>query len=441
MRILERKSGDMLVEFRVGNYRSFRDLTTLSMIAAQLRSKDSKLDQNNVFQIPGAPPLLTTAAIYGPNASGKSNLIRAFHFMRSFVLGSTKETRAIGAIDVESFRLHTKTIDQPSHFEVVFVAGGKRYRYGFEVTKERVEEEWLFYVPRTREARLFERWGDEIKLGPSFKEGRGLVDKTRPNALFLSVAAQFNGPIAQQIVQWFQHMGVISGIQDLDIRVYTMRRFLDDPNAAKEITALIKRLDLGIVDLNVQEAPVAREALPEGLPEAVQDALLALMDASSMKLTVATSHPIYDEQGKRANVVDFDLDTHESEGTKKLFALAGPLVDTLKNGRVLVVDELDARLHPLLTREIVSLFNSPRTNPKHAQLIFTTQDTNLLDNRFLRRDQVWFTEKDRQGASHLYSLVEFKVRNDAAFEKDYVRGRYGAIPYLGGLRQMIGEEV
>lgn len=431
----------MLIEFRVGNYRSFRDLTTLSMIAAKLRSKDAKLDQNNIFQIPGAPPLLTTAAIYGPNASGKSNLIRAFHFMRNFVLGSTRETRASGAIDVESFRLHTKTVDQPSHFEVVFVAGGKRYRYGFEATKERVEEEWLFYVPRTREARLFERWGDEIKLGPSFKEGRGLIDKTRPNALFLSVAAQFNGPIAQQVVQWFQHMGVISGLQDIDIRVYTMRRFLDDPNATKEITALIKRLDLGIVDLDVQETPVAREALPEGLPDAIRDAFAALMDASSMKLTVATSHPLYDEQGKRVAVVDFDLDEHESEGTKKLFALAGPLVDTLKNGHVLVVDELDARLHPLLTREIVSLFNSPRTNPKHAQLIFTTQDTNLLDNRFLRRDQIWFTEKDRQGASHLYSLVEFKVRNDAAFEKDYVRGRYGAIPYLGDLRQMIGEEV
>jgi hypothetical protein len=133
----------------------------------------------------------------------------------------------------------------------------------------------------------------------------------------------------------------------------------------------------------------------------------------------------------------FDLDKHESEGTKKLFAMAGPLVGALKDGKVLVIDELDARLHPMMTREIVNLFNSKQTNPQHAQLIFTTQDTNLLDNRLLRRDQIWFTEKDRQGATQLYSLAEFKVRNDEAFERNYIQGRYGAVPFLVDLRGIL----
>ena len=136
----------------------------------------------------------------------------------------------------------------------------------------------------------------------------------------------------------------------------------------------------------------------------------------------------------------FDLDEHESEGTKKLFSLSGPLVDTLRRGDVLIIDEFDARLHPLMTKEIVRLFNDPLRNPKHAQLVFATQDTSLLDNQLLRRDQIWFVEKDRQGASYLYSLAEFKVRNDATYEKDYIHGRYGAIPYLGGMRHVLQEQ-
>jgi len=174
------------------------------------------------------------------------------------------------------------------------------------------------------------------------------------------------------------------------------------------------------------------------MPNELRQAFLTLLSRPDAELiSVKTSHTKYGEDNRPVGREVFDLDKHESEGTKKLFALAAPLIDTLKLGRVLIVDELDARLHPLLTREIVSLFNSNKTNPNHAQLVFTTQDTNLLDNRFLRRDQVWFTEKDRQGVTRLYSLAEYKVRNDASFERDYILGRYGAIPYLGDLRQVV----
>jgi uncharacterized protein len=154
-------------------------------------------------------------------------------------------------------------------------------------------------------------------------------------------------------------------------------------------------------------------------------------------VSIKTYHRRFDAANQHVDKVVFNLDEHESEGTKKLISLSGPLVDTLQRGRILIVDELDARLHPLLTQKIIRLFNDPRSNPNHAQLIFATHDTNLLDNHLLRRDQIWFTEKDRQGASHLYSLADFKVRNDASFEKDYIQGRFGAIPYLGNLHFIV----
>lgn len=431
----------MIIEFSVGNFRSFRDIVTLSMVAAKLRAKNKALDENNVFDVPGAPLLLASAIIYGANASGKSNLIAAIDFMQRFVIDSPKETRATGAIDVESFRLSTTTINQPSHFEIVFVLDDKRYRYGFEVTQERVVEEWLFYVPRTREARLFERFDDEIKLGESFKEGRDLIEKTRPNALFLSVVAQFNGPIAQKVVGWFRGLGIISGLSVQGMMGYTLRRWLEDKNTSK-MRQFIQQLDLGIRDISVEKALASLEPFPdEDMPDELRKIIEPFREFLSREdvesFTVITEHPVFDQEGMRVGNEKFDLGKHESKGTQKLFAFSGPLFDTLEKGKVLFVDELDARLHPLLTREIVRLFNSRQTNPHHAQLIFTTQDTSLLDNRFLRRDQIWFMEKDKQGATHLYSLAEYKVRNDASFERDYIQGRYGAIPYLGDLRQIV----
>ncbi len=404
----------MLIEFSVGNFRSFRDKATFSMVAANLSAKEKVLDENNTFEPEGGPRLLTSAAVYGANASGKSNLVRAMGFMREFVLNSPKGTRPTGGIDVEPFRLSTTTASQPSHFEIVFIAEGRRYRYGFEVTSERVEREWLFHVPRSREARLFERMENNIQLGGGFKEGREIDEHTRPNALFLSVVAQFNGPIAQAVTQWFRTLGLAPGLEDVGMRSYTLRSFVDGAYR-DDIRELMKRLDLGIEDVIVE-----RIAAPDYEPYAVR-----------------TMHKCSDNGDQGAAQEVFDLESQESEGTQKLFALAGPLANALRSGHLLVIDEFDARLHPLMTREIASLFNSSTTNPHHAQLIFTTQDTNLLDNRFFRRDQIWFTEKDRFGATHLYSLAEFKVRNDASFERDYVRGRYGAIPFLGELRQIV----
>jgi len=430
----------MLIEFTVGNFRSFRDPQTLSMVAAPIKSKEPVLDENVIIQQKNSPALLSSAVVYGANASGKSNLVQAIGFMKWFVINALKETKAAGGIGIEPFRLSTETINEPSHFEIAFIESGKRYRYGFEVTPERVTAEWLYFVPSTREARLFEREGDAITVGSYFKEGRKLASQTRPNALFLSVAAQFNHPLAQRLINWFRRVGIISGVNDMGMMPFTLMQLAEGEHG-QAIRELICRLDLGIGDLQVEKVTVTgKSQFPEEMPEEVRQAFLTILSSADTEgVAVHTSHIRYDADGNPAGQELFDLDEHESEGTQKLFTLSGPLLDTLADGDVLVVDEMDARLHPLLTREIVSLFNHKSTNPNGAQLIFNTQDTNLLDNSLFRRDQIWFVEKDRQGASHLYSLAEFKVRNDKDYKRGYMQGRYGAIPYLSSLQAIVGE--
>jgi uncharacterized protein len=413
----------MLIEFSVGNYRSFQETVTFSMVAANLVAKHKHIDEQNVIPVAAGFSLLRSAAIYGANASGKSNLAKAMDFMQKFMVNSSRETQSTDEIPYEPFRLSTETENQPSFFELVFLMAGQRYRYGFEVDQHQIVSEWLFYVPKARETKLFERDREVIQASKAF-EADGIAPRTRRNALFLSVAAQFNVKIAENILTWLtQKIRIISGLQDDSHAAYTMNCLLEHKNR-DEILELIKRLDLGISDLEVKP----QLSLPEEMPENLKR--LIIRGKLSKASAITTLHHKFDAEGKAQATERFDLHQHESEGTQKVFALAGLLVDTLKEGKVLIIDELDARLHPLMTLEIVRLFNSTEANPHQAQLVFMTHDTNLLDNQLFRRDQIWFTEKDRYGATHLYSLAEYKVRNDAAFENDYIKGRYGAIPYI-----------
>lgn len=428
----------MIIEFSVGNYKSFQETTTFSMVAAKIVAKKKAIDDNNVFDVRDNLKLLRSAAVYGANASGKSNLINAMAFMRRFVINSSREGQAKEEIDVEPFRLNTATIGQPSSFEIVFFLEELQYRYGFEVTKQEVRSEWLFCVPTSKEARLFDRKYGEITVSNAFKEGKDLTDKTRSNALFISVVAQFNGPLAEKILLWFRDLRINFGIRDVAGQQYT-KRLLSNDRYKAQIVEFMKRLDLGIVDIQyrgtVEEEIVSDESRLLSRQLRLQEATLFDRDSQRVK----TIHVKFDSAGEPGAYEEFDIEKNESEGTKKLFALAGYLVDTLAKGKTLVVDEFDARLHPVLTREIVRLFNSSETNPLNAQLIFATHDTNLLGNDFFRRDQIWFAEKDRLGSTHLYSLVEYKIRNDASFEKDYIRGKYGAIPFIGDLSDFLDE--
>ncbi|MDJ0514738.1 MAG: ATP-binding protein [Trichodesmium sp. MO_231.B1] len=422
----------MLIEFSVGNYLSFKETVTLSMVAANVTARDKSVDENNVFQVDEELSLLKSVAVYGANASGKSNLIKAMAFMRWFVLNSSKETQIEDAINVEEFKLSTESEGKPSFFEIVFILEDKLYRYGFEVDEKQVISEWLFYVPKVRESKLFERDENGIKMTKVFKEGQLISDKTRNNALFLSVNAQFNGKISTSILRWFRDLNIISGLHS-DVYQRVTVEYLEDSEYENEIIQLVRKWDLGIDDIKIDTKNVLLEEFPRIYSEEFRKFML---DAGAYTDEIKTVHKKYDSEGKMVSKVVFNFEENESEGTKKLFAFAVPILQSLRYGYILIIDELDARLHPIITRAIIYLFNSNQTNPENAQLIFTTHDTNLLSNKIFRRDKIWFTEKDRQGATDLYSLVEYKVRNDASFESDYIKGRYGAIPFLGNLTEL-----
>jgi hypothetical protein len=437
----------MLIEFSVGNYRSFHAPVTLSMQAAKLRSRDKQLDENSMVHV-GGLSLLRSAAIYGANASGKSNLIRAMGWMRRFVLQSSKESQVGEPTGVDPFRLSTTTPEAPSYFQIVFYLDGMRYRYGFEIDSEVVRSEWLYHANK-RETRLFIREGDAYDLSSVFKEGHGLEARTRPNALFLSVVAQFNGNLAIALLDWFRRgFNIISGLEDVTYRGFTLRRFEEDEAFRQRVVAFVREADLGIANISIERQPFGEAGVPENLRHVVAEVVKEVIERDAGRYArddvwvnqIQTTHKVYDQQQTMVGLETFDMQEQESQGTQKIFNLSGPLMDTLEKGKVLVIDEMEARLHPFITRAIIQLFNASQTNPHNAQLIFATHDTGLLSHRFFRRDQIWFTEKDRYGATDLYALSELQVRNDASFDKDYVRGKYGAIPFIGGLYDLFGAQ-
>ena len=261
--------------------------------------------------------------------------------------------------------------------------------------------------------------------------------------MFLSVTAQFNGEISTTILKWFKEkLRIISGLDDQKYANVTFKQLLDN-NGKKNILKFLAIADLGISDIKLKPYDVEHDEVPKGLKEIVLKKIKSKeeegkpTDKLREVLRLLTIHPKYDKDNFKIETVPFEFGV-ESEGTKKLFAMSGLLISALTEGNVLVVDELDSRLHPMLTKFLIELFNSNETNKSNAQLIFATQDTNLLTNRIFRRDQIWFTEKDRYGATDLYSLVEYKVRADASFDKDYILGKYGAIPFLGDPKSLLG---
>lgn len=431
----------MLIEFAFGNFRSFDQPVTLSMLATSLRD-NPELDESNIFQV-GKLHLLRSAAIYGANASGKSNIVRAMIFFRNLVRNSATKLQAGEKIELERFKLNVLSREKPAYFQIIFLHNGKRYRYGFEVDDRRIHSEWLYHSIQ-RETRLFIREGDVFDVSAAFKHEApiSLQEKTRANALFLSVLAQFNSPTAISLLNWFDvHFRGISGLDDSTYAGYTLKQFEKDETFRQRVRDMVRLADIGIQDISLKNVSVNHLNLPDELREMLIN-IAKKEGKSESELEVKkleTIHPIFDgeiQTGEEA----FDMDD-ESEGTQKFFALLGPLFHSLENGGVLLIDELEARLHPLLTRELVRLYNSPKSNPHNAQLIFITHDASLLGECLLRRDQVWFTQKNRFGATELFSLAEMKERKDASYLKNYLNGQYGAIPHIALLRAYIEQEL
>jgi len=429
--LFNRKEGKMLVNFRVENFKSFKDLTEFSMEATKLKN----LRESNTFDINNIS-LLKSAVIYGANASGKSSLLKAMETMKEFIENSIsiKET---DNFEVQPFLLNNETAKKETFFEIEFIIDEILYRYGFNIAIDAIiRKEWLFQKKlqsKARENRLFERDEQEIILGNLFKEGRLLSEKTRENALFLSVVAQFNGVISEKILLWFKQFNHISNTRSDEFKHYSFDK-LEDDKFKEKIVTLIKNADVGISD--IKKKKISYEELKVDNPklDELPSFLIDEMKKNGLS-TIETSHIQYKEENSFNQFISFPLKM-ESDGTQKLLALSAPIIETLITGEILVVDELDNSLHTELVQEIVKLFNSEETNPNRAQLIFTTHDTNLLNQKFFRRDQIWFTQKDIYGASELYSLIDYgkgKTRDDLVLEKNYLNGNFGAIPQIVSL--------
>lgn len=422
----------MLIELSVTNFRSILERQTLSMAASAYFKELESLNTFVPNQDDGVPRLLRSSVLYGPNASGKSTLIQALQFMEWQVLNSQKESQAGDKIDVVPFKLTAASRTADSEFEIVFVEQGVRYEYGFRCNRERFSEEWLIAYPLGRAQKWFHRvfdadvGKDAYRFSLSFLGGRQRqvwATQTRPNALFLSTAVQLNNEQLKPAYDWFKsRLRVLDSINGVSAS-YSLRRCADDSDRSR-IVAFMNSADLSIADVRVKETSFSADFLPNDMPAAVREEFIKDMTGKKM-VEARFFHKDVDTQG----IVEFD-ELEESDGTRALFAFAGPWLDVLENERVLVVDELDTSLHPLLVHHLVKRLHHEGTK---AQLIFTTHDTTLLSQKLLRRDQVWFVEKDDKSATRLYPLSDFSPRDNEAIERGYLNGRYGGIPFLRDL--------
>jgi AAA15 family ATPase/GTPase len=425
----------MLLEFTTGNFLSIKTKKTLSLEATSIKEHlNTNVVKFDRFQ------LLRGAVIYGANASGKSNLIKAMSTMRRIVKQSF-DASSTDELGITPFLLSTETSDKPSFFEILFLIDAVRYRYGFEIDNTSVKSEWLFESRKKSEKLLFIREEDGIDVSPGFKEAKNLEEKTRDNALFLSVLDQFNGSTAKSIMKWFSNFITISGLLHERYKNVTFK-MLEDENTKSQLLDFYKKLDVGFDEIDLEKKPFDTKDLTKLFNEEIAKQFMSDIEGKS-KIEIKTIHKKYNNENEVVGFEKFDMRRQESSGTNKVFNISGPIFNVLKDGGVLIIDELDASLHPLITLMITKLFNSPEFNKTNAQLIFATHDTNLFEYGRYRRDQIYFVEKDIYGASDLYSLVEYKedggkkIRNDRSFEKDYIQGRYGAIPTIGNLNKLL----
>jgi len=418
----------MMIDFTVGNFLSFHAKRTLSFEASGI----SEFPEN-IIKV-GGLKLLRSAVVYGANSSGKSNLIKGMDRMRDLILNSVK-LNDNESLEYTPFLLSSAG-NEPTFFEMRFYCLDKIFRYGFEHNEKIIINEWLFVKQGSRkEVALFIRTPEGIGVTSEFGEGIDKEKSTNDNRLFISLVAQLGGKTSKNILEWFRGYNVLSGIEHKDYTGFSLRMLLQKIKGFEESLSLYQRLKLGFTDINVKEVEFSSNELPSNMPDNMRSKLVKELQGKTM-VSIKTVHNRYDESGRVIGNILFDKDENESEGTKKVFDLSGPIFDTLLGGKILVIDELDAKLHPLLTIQIIKLFNDPDTNPNNAQLFFATHDTNLLNAGLFRRDQIWFTEKDTKEQTDLYNLIEFKlpdgskVRNDSNLELNYIRGRYGAIPFI-----------
>lgn len=421
-----------ILRFTVENFRSIAERKYISFVPDAIKDEP----RSNVCSTGGIDYLRTTA-IYGANSSGKSNLVNAISCMSAIIVRSVKMNDN-EPLPYFPFRLDKQSPQNPTLYELDFVVEGIRYRYGFSNRERNICEEWLSRVENHGGIKhLFVRNAEGIGVNEKlFPEGKNLESRTNDNRLFLSLVGQLGGSVSNSIIHFFDDtLNVLSGLDTDDYTSFTKHMLNDHLAGCEDMKHFFSRVRLGFSDLSTTVHEFDAGELPADLPHEMRERLVRSLSGKK-RVNVFATHGIYDEEGKQIETADFNFTEMESAGTQKLFDMAGPIFDTLHCGSILVIDELDAKMHPIISRELVALFNDPLRNAKGAQLVFTTHDTNLLSSHLLRRDQVWFTEKDSRERTDVYSLRQIvlpdgtKPRGDGNLERNYIRGRYGAVPYI-----------
>ena len=456
----------MLIEFTITNFRSFRDEQRFSLVA----SNADKTLTDNVSVVPGFKHrLLRSAVIYGPNASGKSNLILALGFVHLLILRAAQSAPTPGyrLLDhplLKPFALEIASSTAPTRFEFHLLHEGVRYQYGLVLDRCAIREEWLIAYPKGQPQIWFERhWrgsvgedtqpsqpgreqtplfdssefdllsrGDADRytwyFGPRLTgEKQRLADLSRLDVPFLSTGATFGNQQLRHVFDWFaRKLSVLNVWGRPDLVSETAKRTIDNPGLHAKVRDLLAHADFGIKDFRVQEIPIKEDSKLGDFPEQLLHGMDSL-DFHRVDIRMRHSAPSMPEKS-----VEFERDD-ESLGTLRFFGLIGPVVDALSNGSTLCVDEFDGSLHPLLVRQLIELFHSSETNPLQAQLVINTHDVTLLDSQLFRRDQIWFTEKYPDGAARLTPLTDYHPRKEESLMRGYLQGRYGGVPLLDEL--------
>lgn len=434
----------MLLEFKVSNYRSIGEEQIMSLIPAP-KQKDHL--QNIITK--GRYQALNAISLYGPNGGGKSNILKAMSLLDRLVHVSAR-TSSTTRLPHDPFLLRDGWDEKPTGFEISFVIDENRYRYGLEFTESEIKREWLFRKSVGREVYIFLREGEIIDTSSGFRGSKKIIDAaieaTRTNALFLSICDILNIEEAKNIMNWFKHFNMLDGSEE-DIRTVSLsesREYKD------KIRQYLSNLGLGIFDVQITTKDFEEAEVPTDLPDNLRSQLIDKLKGSK-SYNVYALHKIYDSEGKPTEKMhSWDFFERESAGTQKAFKLSGPILWALANGGVLIIDEIEAAMHPIMTLNTIELFLDKESNPNNAQLIFATHDTNLLSYSHLRRDQICFAEKNKWESTEIYSLSDFvyfdeknggfkseKERPDTDKEKRYFEGRYGAIPVLGDFQKAI----
>lgn len=426
----------MLIEFKFSNYRSFREEAVLSMEATGLSTFKNCLITYKTTK------LLPSAAIYGKNGGGKSNVIRAFWLATQFIRSAQRTQHEKATIPVKPFLLDEKSAEVPTSFEFTYVLDDVKYTYGFAATKNCVTREYLYHAPKGQRSMVFERNYQDFSFRENAeKKKRQLISEAvAANQLYFAVACTMNEKACVSAMRWFRDYVFFS--RDYTDIPHQLLEYAEDTNMLKAISNYAKMADLGIRDMQFEVKSTElddSEHLPNNIPEGIKAALTTFMQALSESPNTAETKLLMGEVDATSYHKGMDAEgneklyplklSDESDGTRKLMALAPGIERVLACGGVLLVDELEREMHPALVSMIVSKFQSKTTNPNNAQLVFTTHNTELLNMELLRKDQLYFTDKSRKtGASSLYSISEFATPTSENVRKGYLMGKYGATP-------------